>query len=122
MEKIYSEDTVFVRLTNITMRFGKFTAVSNLNLDIHKGEVVGLLGPNGAGKSTTMKMMAFLIRPTEGEIFIRHNEKLEKLTNTTKDILLNNFGFLIENPAFYDDVSPREILSYFAELRAILIN
>ncbi len=87
-------------------RFGKFTAISNLNLDIHHGEIVGLLGPNGVGKSTTMKMMAYLIRPSEGEIFIRFKDKLERLTNGNRDLLLNNYGFLIENPAFYDDVSP----------------
>jgi ABC-type multidrug transport system ATPase subunit len=122
MNNIYSEETVIVRFKDLTRRFGNFTAVSNLNLDIHKGEIVGLLGPNGAGKSTTMKLMAFLIHPSEGEIWIRNNEnrnngKLEKLTNASKDYLLDNFGFLIENPAFYDDVTPRQILSYFAELR-----
>lgn len=113
----FNENTVVVRFTNLTRRFGNFTAVSNLNLEIHEGEIVGLLGPNGAGKSTTMKMMAYLIRPSEGDIFIRHNGKLERLTNSNKDYLLDRFGFLIENPAFYDNVTPRQILSYFAELR-----
>ena len=51
------DNTVVVRFSNVARRFGKFTAISNLNLDIHHGEIVGLLGPNGAGKSTTMKMM-----------------------------------------------------------------
>ena len=113
----YNANSVVVRFTNLTRRFGNFTAVSNLNLEIHEGEIVGLLGPNGAGKSTTMKMMAYLIRPSEGDIFIRHNGELERLTNTNKDYLLDRFGFLIENPAFYDNVTPRQILSYFAGLR-----
>ncbi len=117
MENNLNEDSIIVRFTNLTRRFGNFTAVSNLNLDIHKGEIIGLLGPNGAGKSTTMKMMAYLIRPSEGDIFIRYNGKLERLTNSNKDYLLDSFGFLIENPAFYDNVTPRQILSYFAQLR-----
>ncbi len=116
-ENHYNENSVVVRFTNLTRRFGNFTAVSNLNLEIHEGEIVGLLGPNGAGKSTTMKMMAYLIRPTEGEIFIRYKGKLARLTNTNKDYLLDSFGFLIENPAFYDNVTPRQVLGYFAELR-----
>jgi len=116
-DNIFNENTVVVRFSNLTRRFGNFTAVSNLNLEIHEGEIVGLLGPNGAGKSTTMKMMAYLIRPSEGDIFIRHNGKLERLTNNNKDFLLDRFGFLIENPAFYDNVTPRQVLSYFAELR-----
>ena len=117
MNNIYNEDTVVVRFSNLTRRFGNFTAVSGLTFDIHKGEIVGLLGPNGSGKSTTMKMMAYLIRPSEGDIFIRHNGKLERLTNSNKEYLLDRFGFLIENPTFYDNVTPRQILSYFAELR-----
>ncbi len=117
MENKLNGNGVVIRFTNLTRRFGNFTAVSNLNLEIHEGEIVGLLGPNGAGKSTTMKMMAYLIRPSEGQIFIRYKGKLERLTNGNKDYLLDSFGFLIENPAFYDNVTPRQILSYFAELR-----
>ncbi len=108
---------VVVKFEKLTRRFGSFTAVSDLSLEIRKGEVVGLLGPNGAGKSTTMKMMAHLIRPTEGKIYIEHNNELVELTSKTKDTLLDKFGFLIENPSFYEDVTPRQILSYFAQLR-----
>jgi ABC-2 type transport system ATP-binding protein len=117
MNRTYTEDSVVVRFVDVTRKFGTFTAVSQLNLDIHAGEVLGLLGPNGAGKSTTMKLMSYLIKPTAGEIYIRNNGHLEKLTNSTKDHLLDNLGFLIENPAFYDDVTPRQILGYFAQLR-----
>ncbi|MHA1719176.1 MAG: ABC transporter ATP-binding protein [Promethearchaeota archaeon] len=117
MSKNKEKTDVYVRFKNVTKKFGKFTAVSNVNLDIHKGEIVGFLGPNGAGKSTTMKMMAYLLRPTEGEIYIRGNGKLEKLTVKNKDYLLDNIGFLIENPFFYDNMTPREILSYFGELK-----
>jgi ABC-2 type transport system ATP-binding protein len=112
-----SNPYVVVKFEGLTRRFGSFTAVSNLSFEIRKGEVVGLLGPNGAGKSTTMKMMAHLIRPTEGKIYIEHNNELVELTSKTKDTLLDKFGFLIENPAFYEDVTPRQILSYFAQLR-----
>ena len=117
MSKIKENTDVYVRFKNVTKKFGNITAVSNINLDIHKGEIVGFLGPNGAGKSTTMKMLAYLLRPTEGEIFIRGNGKLEKLTAKNKDYLLDNIGFLIENPFFYDNMTPREMLSYFGELK-----
>jgi len=117
MSKNRENTDVYVRFKNVTKKFGNITAVSNVNLDIHKGEIVGFLGPNGAGKSTTMKMLAYLLRPTEGEIFIRGNGKLEKLTAKNKDYLLDNIGFLIENPFFYGNMTPREILSYFGELK-----
>ena len=110
-------DKIIIRFKNLTKKFGDFSAVSNVNIEIRKGEIVGFLGPNGAGKSTTMKMMAYLLKPTQGEIWIRGNGKLEKLSNHNKDYLLDNIGFLIENPAFYGNVSPRMILRYFAELK-----
>ena len=117
MSKNTENSDVYVSFRNVTKKFGNFAAVSNVNLDIHKGEILGFLGPNGAGKSTTMKMMANLLRPTEGEIWIRGNGKLEKLTSKNKDYLLDNIGFLIENPFFYANMTPRETLSYFGELK-----
>ncbi|MBN1214985.1 MAG: ABC transporter ATP-binding protein [Candidatus Lokiarchaeota archaeon] len=114
--KEISENAI-VRFKNLSKKFGDFYAVSNVNIEINNGEIVGFLGPNGAGKSTTMKMMAYLLKPTEGEIWIRVNGNLEKLSNHNKDYLLDNVGFLIENPFFYGNVSPRMILKYFAELK-----
>ncbi len=64
-----------------------------------------------------MKMIAYLLKPNEGEILIRGNGELLKLSSHNKDYLLNNIGFLIENPFFYGNVTPRLILSYFAKLK-----
>ena len=50
---------------NLTKRFGAFTAVHNVNLNVRYGEVYGLLGANGAGKTTTIKMLCGLLDPTE---------------------------------------------------------
>ena len=108
---------VIIELTKLTKKFKFVTAVNNLNLEIYRGEILGFLGPNGAGKTTTMKLMASLLRPTEGEIFIRENGKLQKLTSHNKDYLLDNIGFLIENPEFYKDRTPRQLLTLFAKLK-----
>ncbi len=61
---------VAVRLSNITKRFGDFTAVDDLNLDIYEGEFFSLLGPSGCGKTTTLRMIAGFEDPTEGEISV----------------------------------------------------
>lgn len=108
---------VYVRFDHVTKKFGHFTAVSDLSFELHQGEILGFLGPNGAGKSTTMKMLARLLIPTEGDVYIRANGHLEKMSTVNKDYLLSNIGFLIENPTFYGNMTPREILSYFAELK-----
>ncbi|MFX0187630.1 MAG: ABC transporter ATP-binding protein [Candidatus Hodarchaeota archaeon] len=112
-----NNENILIQFRGLTKRFGKFYAVSNINLEIKRGEIVGFLGPNGAGKTTTMKMMAYLLKPTDGEIWIRNNGKLERLTLKNRDYLLDNIGFLIEIPAFYGDMTPRQILSYFANLK-----
>ena len=51
----------------LTRRFGTFTAVSQLSLQVPSGSVMALLGPNGAGKTTTVRMLAGLLAPTEGD-------------------------------------------------------
>src|SRR6202012_592852 len=51
---------------NLSMRFGDFTAVRDLNVQVHYGEIYGLLGANGAGKTTTIKMLCGLLDPTHG--------------------------------------------------------
>lgn len=60
--------TPVLRVTQLTKRFGTFTAVSEVSFDIQPGEILGLLGPNGAGKTTTIQMLLGLITPTAGSI------------------------------------------------------
>src|SRR6185369_3924295 len=55
-----------VSLTNLTKRFGDFTAVDKISLSVPKGEIFGFLGPNGAGKSTTIRMLCGILPPTSG--------------------------------------------------------
>ncbi|BCF99223.1 ABC transporter ATP-binding protein [Paraburkholderia sp. PGU19] len=59
-----------IRLHNVTKRFGDIVAVDDVSIDVNEGEFVVLLGPSGAGKTTTLRLIAGLERPDEGEIFI----------------------------------------------------
>ncbi|MBI2029806.1 ABC transporter ATP-binding protein [Candidatus Gottesmanbacteria bacterium] len=59
-----------VEVKNLTKRFGKFTAVSNISFTIKEGEIVGFLGQNGAGKTTTINMLLGLLTPTKGTVRI----------------------------------------------------
>ncbi len=58
-----------LKANNISISFGGLRAVSNFNLEINQGELVGLIGPNGAGKTTVFNMLTGVYQPTEGEIF-----------------------------------------------------
>jgi len=59
-----------IRIVNLTKKFGNFTAVDHLNLEVEEGEILGILGPNGAGKTTTLLMLTTVIKPTEGTAFV----------------------------------------------------
>ena len=63
-----TDRTPAVRLRNATKRYGSFTALDNVSLDIRQGEVFGLLGPNGAGKTTLISLVAGIARPTAGKV------------------------------------------------------
>ena len=101
-----------MRLENLTKRFGKFTAVNNITIEVHEGDTIGLVGPNGAGKTTTIKLIAKLLRPTSGKILVQNKQgELEELNGNSKDLI--KFGFLIDQPFFYD-MTAQQILRYFA--------
>jgi len=61
---------VAVEFINVTKRFGKLTAVENINLKVNDGEVVALVGPNGAGKTTLLRMAAGVLLPDAGKVLI----------------------------------------------------
>ncbi|MFX1500740.1 MAG: ABC transporter ATP-binding protein, partial [Promethearchaeota archaeon] len=105
---------VVMKFENLTKKYGNFTAVNNINLEVCKGETIGLVGPNGAGKTTTIKMIAKILRPNSGRILIRTNEsELEDLQNISSTF--NQIGFLIDIPAFYN-MTAYQLLRYFANL------
>jgi len=59
-----------IHLDKLTKRFKQVTAVDSVSVRVAPGEIYGFLGPNGAGKTTTIKMLAGIMRPTSGRIFI----------------------------------------------------
>src|SRR5215218_9022217 len=63
-----------VRFDNVSKRFGAFTAVDQLSLDIHEGEFFALLGPSGCGKTTLLRLLAGFEQPSEGRILLEGND------------------------------------------------
>ncbi|POF30402.1 ABC transporter ATP-binding protein [Roseibium marinum] len=84
-----------VSLTDIVKRFGSFTAVQRMSMDIPEGSFVTLLGPSGCGKTTTLRMIAGLIDPSEGEITIKG-----KRVNDVP-IHKRNLGLVFQNYALF---------------------
>ncbi|MCX8011407.1 MAG: ABC transporter ATP-binding protein [Ignavibacteria bacterium] len=97
-----------IKLKNVTKKFGNFTAVNNLNLEIPEGEFFGFLGPNGAGKTTTIKMITGLFAPTEGQICINGFD-IQREPNLAK----MHIGYIPDEPFLYDKLTGKEYL-YFS--------
>lgn len=100
-----------IRLTDLSKRYGKFTAVDGISLEVPKGELFGFLGPNGAGKTTTLRMIAGILRPTAGRITIGgHDVATDPVT--AKQLL----GFIPDRPYVYEKLTGAEFLRFVAGL------
>lgn len=102
-----------IEATALNRFYGKYQAVNDFNLTLHKGEVLGLLGPNGAGKSTTMQMLTGNISPSSGDVKINGVDLLENPQQAKQSI-----GYLPEQPPVYRDMTPYEFLAYCAALHS----
>ncbi len=95
----------------LVRRFGDLTAVSDVSIELHSGEVVGLLGPNGAGKTTILRMLAGILAPNEGSVTIMGID-----TQTDPLAARRQIGFLSGDTQLYQRLDPREVLDYFGRL------
>ncbi len=109
-----NKNNELVRATALHRIYGNQLAVSDVDLVLHKGEVLGLLGPNGAGKSTTMQMLTGNLSPTSGEIKINGIDMLDDPQAAKRAI-----GYLPEQPPVYRDMTVKEYLFYCAMLRDV---
>src|SRR3954465_11095814 len=100
-----------IKLTSLVKRYGDFTAVNSINLEVPRGELFGFLGPNGAGKTTTLRMIAGILRPTSGTIHIG-NVDLPADPVAAKTIL----GFIPDRPFIYEKLTGAELLRFVAGL------
>lgn len=102
-----------ITLAHVTKRFGKVTAVKDLNLEIRSGEFMALLGPSGCGKTTTLLMLAGIYKPSEGEI--RFNDRV------VNDLLPaeRNIGMVFQSYALYPHMTVYQNISYPLRLKRL---
>ena len=95
---------------NVSKNYGKLNALSNIQFEIPENSIFAILGPNGSGKSTLIRILAGLITSWNGNILYKgnsiHNDKN----------YLKNFGFIIEDPSFYQYLSAIKYLQIFCRL------
>ena len=100
-----------ITFENLTKIYRGIKAVDNLSLNVPQGTIFGFIGPNGAGKTTTIKMMAGVLQPTRGKIYINGLE-LAKEPSKVKRII----GFIPDRPFLYEKLSGMEFLRFTAGL------
>jgi len=103
-----------IEMENLTKKFGDFTAVDNLSLDIKENEIFGFLGPNGAGKSTTIRMLCTLSNPTSGSAKIAGYDIIKDPAKVREKI-----GLVAEKMIMYDNLTAAENLRFFGKLYRI---
>lgn len=99
---------------DLTRKFGDFTAVDHLNLEIKSGEVCGFLGPNGAGKSTAIRMLCGILEPTSGEALVAGYD-VGKQSEQVKRCI----GYMSQKFSLYEDLTVMENLQFYAGLYGI---
>jgi ABC-2 type transport system ATP-binding protein len=99
------------RLEGLTKRYGSFTAVNGIDLDVPQGKIFGFLGPNGAGKTTTIRMMAGVLLPTAGRILVGGDD-----LGLEPERAKARIGYIPDRPYLYEKLSGMEFLRFVAGL------
>ena len=100
-----------IAIHDLVKRYGQFTAVDGVSLDVKAGEIHGFLGPNGAGKTTTLRMIAGLLKPTSGRIIVNEHD-LASQPEAAKASL----GYIPDRPFIYEKLTAGEFLRFHGGL------
>ncbi len=100
-----------IRLEGLTKAYGSFVAVDRLDLHVPRGELFGFLGPNGAGKTTTLRMIAGILRPTAGRVWLGGDDVVAHPVEAKRRL-----GFIPDRPFVYEKLTGAEFLRFVAGL------
>ncbi|NQU27880.1 MAG: LPS export ABC transporter ATP-binding protein [Candidatus Marinimicrobia bacterium] len=105
-----------LRAEGLYKKYGKRMVVSNVDIKLHKGEIVGLLGPNGAGKTTTFYMITGMIKPTRGDVYLDDRQ----ITNYAMyKRARSGIGYLSQEPSIFGKLSVEDNLNLVLEMTTL---
>lgn len=102
------ENESAIQASNLTKKFGDFTAVDHISFEVKRGEIFGFLGANGAGKTTAMRMLCGLSLPSSGEATVagfdvyRENERIKR-----------SIGYMSQKFSLYEDLTVKENMRFY---------
>ena len=100
-----------IEIMDLEKKFGDFTAVDRISLEIKEGELFGLLGPNGAGKTTTISMLSTILQPTSGTAKVWEHDIVHE-----KDAVRHSIGIVFQDPSLDDELTGRENLDFHGRM------
>jgi ABC-2 type transport system ATP-binding protein len=100
-----------ILVENLIKRFGSFIAVDGVSLEVPAGEIHGFLGPNGAGKTTTIRMIAGLLKPSEGRVLVNGHDMA-----ASPEAAKASLGFIPDRPFIYEKLTAGEFLRFHGGL------
>src|SRR5207302_815863 len=103
-----------IKVSELTKKYARTTAVDHISFEVEKGQIVGFLGPNGAGKTTTMRMLTCFLPPTSGTATVAGVDVLEQPMEVKKRI-----GYLAEMPPLYQEKRATEYLMFVGKLKGL---
>ena len=100
-----------IAIHDLVKKYGSFTAVDGVSLEVSPGEIHGFLGPNGAGKTTTIRMIAGLLKPTSGRVLVNGHDLA-----ADPEAAKASLGFIPDRPFIYEKLTAGEFLRFHAGL------
>ncbi len=97
-----------IEVSNLTKKFGNFTAVDHITFDVEEGEIFGFLGANGAGKTTAMQMLCGISMPTDGEGRVAGYDIIKE-----NELIKRNIGYMSQKFSLYEDLKVWENIRLF---------
>ncbi|WP_407389911.1 ATP-binding cassette domain-containing protein [Carnobacterium jeotgali] len=101
-----------VEVRGLTKKFGKFTALKNVNLSVNKGEIYGFIGPNGAGKSTTIRILLGMLKPSEGQVTIFGKDAWKDAVEIHKRV-----AYVSGDASLWPNLTGGEVIDLFLTMR-----
>lgn len=104
-----NHENIAIKVTDLTKKFGDFTAVNHISFSIEKGQIFGFLGPNGSGKSTTIRMLCGVLTPTSGKGEVMGYDIAEET-----EMVRQSIGYMSQKFSLYEDLTVEENLDFYA--------
>jgi ABC-2 type transport system ATP-binding protein len=101
-------------MERLVKRFGGFTAVDNVSIEVRRGEIFGFLGPNGAGKSTTIRILCGLLAPTSGSATVDGFDVASQ-----PELVKSHIGYMSQKFSLYDDLTVAENIEFFGGIYGV---